>query len=242
MQDHYIKPWHMSAEEHLTRQSHWKGFTISFGNFSSLWQTSQCVRLTWTLDSVFVFQLKIKWIVFPQKIYNWPTLIIDHHHHHDECEAVPKTLPPSSSWFFCPSSSSSSVCEAKPRMPPHSLCHPQFSRQHWPGIPIQNICTMYIYIYNCNDGIPIQNIYVYVYSVYYTYVLYNCNDGIPIQNTAILLLIQNSAIMRILQKPKIAITTLTAIQNTEMSEDIEHWNHQILQSLRIANTTMTQNT
>ena len=51
------------------------------------------------------------------------------------------------------------MCEAKPRMPPHSLCHPQFSRQHWPGIPIQNICTMYIYIYiyNCNDGIPIQN-------------------------------------------------------------------------------------
>ena len=217
MQDHYIKPWHMSAEEHLTRQSHWKGFTISFGNFSSLWQTSQCVRLTWTLDSVFVFQLKIKWIVFPQKIYNWPTLITGHHHHHDECEAVPKTLPPSSSWFFCPSSSSSSVCEAKPRMPPHSLCHPQFSRQHWPGIPIQNICTMYIYIYNCNDGIPIQN-------------------------TAILLLIQNSAIMRILQKPEIAITTLTAIQNTEMSEDIEHWNYQILQSPRIANTTLTQNT
>ena len=85
MQDHYIKPWHMSAEEHLTRQSHWKGFTISFGNFSSLWQTSQCVRLTWTLDSVFVFELKIKWIVFPQKIYNWPTLITGHHHHHDEC-------------------------------------------------------------------------------------------------------------------------------------------------------------
>ena len=53
-----------------------------------------------------------------------------HHRHHD---------------FLCPSSSSSSVCEAKPRMPPHSLCHPQFSRQHWPGIPIQNIqciCTI----------------------------------------------------------------------------------------------------
>ena len=110
--------------EHLTRQFnfhfYWKSFTISFGShqlfFTAVTDITMCS--TDVVDAVLLFQITITDLVVVPK--------------RSVCSHPSSSSSPSPEWRL--------VCETGPRMPSHSLCRPQFSQQHWPGLPIALHC------------------------------------------------------------------------------------------------------